>query len=53
MERYNFFFPEELMAELKRMSEETGAPVSELVRRAVKEYLDKRKREINVRRSEP
>jgi metal-responsive CopG/Arc/MetJ family transcriptional regulator len=46
MERHNLFFPEEMIADLKRLSEETGAPMSELIRRAVKEYLDKRKREI-------
>jgi predicted DNA-binding protein len=45
MHLYNFFFPEELMTELKNLSKETGAPVAELVRRATKEYLEKRKYE--------
>jgi len=43
MHLYSFLFPEELMKELKKLSEETGAPVSELVRRAIREYLEKKK----------
>jgi metal-responsive CopG/Arc/MetJ family transcriptional regulator len=42
MQRYNFFFPKELMKEFKKISEETGAPISELLRRAAREYLEKR-----------
>ena len=34
------------MAELKRLSKETGAPVSELLRRAAKEYLEKNNRVV-------
>jgi len=44
MERYNHCFPKDLMAELKKISEETGAPVSELLRRATKEYVDRWKK---------
>jgi metal-responsive CopG/Arc/MetJ family transcriptional regulator len=40
MERYNHCFPDDLMADLKKISEETGAPVSELLRRAAKEYIE-------------
>lgn len=41
MHVHNFCFPDDLMKELKELSEETGAPVSELLRRAAKEYLEK------------
>jgi metal-responsive CopG/Arc/MetJ family transcriptional regulator len=44
MHVHNFLFPEELFKELRSVSEETGAPVSELVRRAVREYLEKKKK---------
>jgi predicted DNA-binding protein len=43
MERHNFFFPKELMIELKKLSEETGAPMAEIIRRAIKEYIEKRR----------
>jgi metal-responsive CopG/Arc/MetJ family transcriptional regulator len=46
MQRHNLFFPDELIAEFKKMSEETGAPMAELIRRAMKEYVEKRKHEI-------
>jgi len=42
MRIYDFYFPEELMKELKNLSKKTGAPVSELLRRAAREYLEKR-----------
>jgi hypothetical protein len=42
MHVHNFFFPDDLMDKLKSMSEETGAPVSELLRRAAKDYIEKR-----------
>jgi len=44
MHIHNFFFPDELINELKDLSKETGAPVSELLRRAAREYLEKRKK---------
>ena len=42
MHQHNFFLPDELINQLKELSKETGAPVSELLRRAAKEYLEKR-----------
>src|SRR3990172_2168897 len=39
MERSNFYFPEQMLARLKRASKKLGLPVSELLRRAVDEYL--------------
>jgi len=44
MHVHNFFLPDELFNELKNLSVETGAPVSELVRRATKEYLENKKK---------
>jgi predicted DNA-binding protein len=43
MRIYGFYIPDDLMVELKALSEETGAPVSVFVRRAINEYLTKRK----------
>jgi metal-responsive CopG/Arc/MetJ family transcriptional regulator len=43
MRIYGFYIPDDLMTELKTISEETGAPISVFVRRAIKEYLEKRK----------
>jgi metal-responsive CopG/Arc/MetJ family transcriptional regulator len=45
MRRYNFFFPEDLIEELKELSKKTGAPMSELLRRSLKEYLDNIKKD--------
>jgi predicted DNA-binding protein len=50
MRIYNFYFPEELIVELKKLSEETGAPVAELLRRATKEYLEKRKKNEEIKK---
>jgi metal-responsive CopG/Arc/MetJ family transcriptional regulator len=44
MHVHNFFFPDELFNEIKDLSDETGAPVSELVRRACKEYLERKQK---------
>ena len=41
MKRYNIYFPENLMQKLKDLSKKTGAPVSELIRRAVQKLLEK------------
>lgn len=41
MKRYNLYFSEDLIKELKKESERSGVPVSEIVRRASKEYLIK------------
>jgi hypothetical protein len=39
MKRTNFYFPEQMLAELKRAKEATGLPISELIRRAVATWL--------------
>ena len=41
MKRTNFFFPEDMLARLKAAKLKTGVPVSEIIRRAVEEYLKK------------
>ena len=44
MEKYNFYFPDDLMKDLKKISERTGAPVSEILRRAARDYVEKDKK---------
>jgi predicted DNA-binding protein len=39
MKRTNFYFPEQMLARLKRASKKLGLPVSEILRRAVDEFL--------------
>jgi predicted DNA-binding protein len=39
--RTTVWLPEELVANLKKMSDKTGAPMAELFRRAVEAYLKK------------
>jgi metal-responsive CopG/Arc/MetJ family transcriptional regulator len=46
MKRHNFFLPEELVAELKAVAIETGVPMSELVRRALQNWLAERKAKV-------
>lgn len=43
MKRTHMFIPEQDIERLKRLSAETGLSVSELIRRAVGEYLGKNK----------
>jgi predicted DNA-binding protein len=43
VKRHNFFYPEQLIAELRALSAKTGLPMSELIRRAIAEYLEKMK----------
>jgi predicted DNA-binding protein len=43
--RTNIYFRPDQMKKLKELNEKTGAPVAELVRRAVDEYLAKRSKE--------
>jgi predicted DNA-binding protein len=43
MVRMSFFLPEKLIGALKLRSEETGLTVSDLIRRAIEQYLPKRK----------
>jgi predicted DNA-binding protein len=47
MRNFNFIIPPDLDTRLKAESERTGAPMSEIIRRAVRDYLeesDKRRR---------
>ena len=41
MKRTNYYFPKDLLARLKKAKEVTGVPMSEIIRRAVNEYLKK------------
>lgn len=43
MKRHNFFLPNELVAELKAIAIESGVPMSELVRRAIAQWLAEHK----------
>jgi predicted DNA-binding protein len=43
--RTNIYLTPDQVKRLKALNERTGAPVAELVRRAVDEYLKKRKNE--------
>ena len=44
--RTALFFDQDEMDRLRELSDHTGAPVAELVRRAVSAYLDSRKEEL-------
>jgi len=46
MKRTALFLKEEQLKKLLKLSEKTGAPVAELVRRAVDGYLKKRAKEL-------
>jgi predicted DNA-binding protein len=39
MKRTNFYFPEVMLVRLKQASEQLGLPVSEIIRRAVDDFL--------------
>lgn len=41
MKRTNFFFPEQMLDRLKVAKDKLGIPVSELIRRAIEDYLNK------------
>ena len=41
MRRTNFYFPDQMLARLKRASEDLGLPVSEIIRNAVDAHLKK------------
>lgn len=43
MQRHNFFLSKEISDGLKELSERTGVPMSEVVRRVLQSYLDKYK----------
>jgi predicted DNA-binding protein len=44
--RTNIYLRDDQMKRLKKLHEKTGAPVAELVRRAVDEYLKQRAKEL-------
>ena len=46
MKRTALFLEEDQRKKLLTLSEKTGAPVAELIRRAIDEYLKKRAREL-------
>jgi predicted DNA-binding protein len=46
MERTALFLKEEQIEKLKKLSEKTGAPVAELIRRAIDKYLHERAKEL-------
>ena len=41
MKRTNFFFPEQMLDRLKAAKDKLGIPMSELIRRAIEDYLNK------------
>jgi hypothetical protein len=45
-DRTNIYLRSDQMKKLKALHEKSGAPVAELIRRAVDEYLAKREKEI-------
>jgi ribbon-helix-helix protein len=46
MKRTALFLKEQQLEKLKKLSEKTGAPIAELVRRAIDAYLLSRKKEL-------
>jgi len=46
MKRTALFLKEQQLKKLQKLSEKTGAPVAELVRRAIDAYLISRKKEL-------
>jgi len=46
MKRTALFLKDDQLTKLQKLSEKTGAPVAELVRRAIDAYLKQRAREI-------
>jgi predicted DNA-binding protein len=46
MKRTALFLEEEQIEKLKKLSEKTGAPVAELIRRAIDRYLQERAKEL-------
>jgi len=45
MKRTALFLQEEQIKKLQRLSDKTGAPVAELIRRAIDQYLQERAKE--------
>jgi predicted DNA-binding protein len=46
MKRTALFLEKEQIKKLQALSEKTGAPVAELIRRAIDKYLQERRKEI-------
>jgi predicted DNA-binding protein len=46
MKRMALFLKEQQLGKLQKLSEKTGAPVAELIRRAIDAYLLSRKKEL-------
>jgi hypothetical protein len=46
MKRTALFLKEEQIKKLQKLSDKTGAPVAELVRRAIDKYLQERAKEL-------
>ena len=46
MKRTALFLKEEQLEKLQKLSEKTGAPVAELIRRAIDRYLQERSKEL-------
>jgi predicted DNA-binding protein len=46
MKRTALFLKEEQLKKLSALSEKTGAPVAELIRRAIDRYLQERSKEL-------
>jgi len=46
MKRTALFLKDDQLAKLQKLSDKTGAPVAELIRRAIDAYLKQRAREI-------
>ena len=47
MERKNFYLEERQIKELNKITEKTGATISELIRRAIDKYLEADKDKTN------
>jgi len=45
--KLQFFIPKELIDRLKKEKEKTGAPVSEIIRRAVDKFLKEQEQDAN------
>jgi predicted DNA-binding protein len=43
MKRTNFYYPEQMLERLKALSKRLGGSVSEHIRRAISEYLERNK----------
>ena len=40
MKRTNYYYPDQMLNRLKKISAETGLPVSEIIRRAIDKLLE-------------